>query len=292
VTIRKRPREAETGLDDGNIALVGYHETQPYKKVKGATSGGILEGVQSPSGTCHSAGTGIPHVPNQKSMAEGCREVLATPNAQGMSNWYFLGPRTQQEWIATPAQRQMPQVEDRVGGTWQGGGRAQQDAEVYGTGYNLHGEQGENPLHQFPKDLDKRQRALLVATRADWEHGAIHQIRCRLCPGFVSQNWANFKRHCEFVESHPQKISFCEKCGDHFARCDALARHHKNPPPKCLDMTPEKALEKQQVTERAHKKFSEWLEHCQETGEEIGKSFAEIVKELHPRSSKKKRLKH
>jgi hypothetical protein len=288
VTIRKRPREAETGLDDGNLALVGYYETQPYKKVKGVTSGGILEAVQSPSGTCHSAGTGIPKLTNQKSMAEGCREVLATPSAQGMSNWYFLGSGAQQEWTASPAQRQMPQVEDRIAGTWQGGGEAQQDAEIFGMEYNLHGEQAEDPLHQFPKDLDKGQRALLVATRADWERGTICQIKCRLCPGFVSQNWANFKRHCESVESHPRKISFCEKCGDHFARRDALARHRKNPPPKCLDMTPEKALEKQEVTERAHEKFSKRLEHCQETGEEIGKSFAEIVKELHPRSSKKR----
>jgi len=53
-------------------------------------------------------------------------------------------------------------------------------------------------------------------------------------------------------------------------------------------MTPEKALEKREVTERAHEKFSKRLEHCQETGEEIGKSFAEIVKELHPCSSKKR----
>jgi hypothetical protein len=43
---------------------------------------------------------------------------------------------------------------------------------------------------------------------------------------------------------------------------------------------PEKAREKRQVTEIAHENFMKRLEHCQESGDEIGKSFATIIKEL------------
>ena len=39
------------------------------------------------------------------------------------------------------------------------------------------------------------------------------------------------------MEAYTLKISFCDCCGDFFARRDSLERHCKNRPPKCLDVS-------------------------------------------------------
>ena len=46
-------------------------------------------------------------------------------------------------------------------------------------------------------------------------------------------------RHCDTTEAHP--ASFCTRCGDFFARGDALWRHRNNSPSACIDMTPDEA---------------------------------------------------
>jgi len=61
-----------------------------------------------------------------------------------------------------------------------------------------------------------------------------------------------------------------------------------DPPRECQDISPEKAREKRDVTERAHDKFKNRLERCQETGEDIGKTFVQVIKEMYPDSCKKR----
>ena len=53
---------------------------------------------------------------------------------------------------------------------------------------------------------------------------------------------------------------------------------------------PEKAREKRQVTEIAHENFMKRLEHCQEFGDEIGKSIAAIIKESYIRAPQRNGL--
>jgi hypothetical protein len=53
---------------------------------------------------------------------------------------------------------------------------------------------------------------------------------------------------------------------------------------------PEKARKKRQVTEIAHENFMKWLEHCQESGDEIGKSFATIIEMLYIRAPQRNAL--
>jgi len=83
-----------------------------------------------------------------------------------------------------------------------------------------------------------RHKALLAATQADWTR---REIKCRLCPDTRLKTWEDFKRHCDTMEAHPLKISFCGKCGDFFARGDSLERHYRNRPKKCFSLAPEEA---------------------------------------------------
>jgi hypothetical protein len=73
------------------------------------------------------------------------------------------------------------------------------------------------------------------------------------------------------MEVHPMKISFCNNCGDIFARGDALERHCKNPtppPPECRSATREGADAKRLETEKAHGESRVRLEGFLKTGEE------------------------
>jgi hypothetical protein len=140
---------------------------------------------------------------------------------------------------------------------------------------------------KIPRKLEVTHKALLVATPGDWERGAVREIRCRLCPDTKLTTWEDFKRHCTTMEAHPMRISFCDNCGDFFARGDALKRHCKNPPPECRSATREGADAKRLETEKAHGEFRVRLEGFLRTGEDIGKPFSQIIKEKYPGSSKK-----
>ncbi|KAH9958564.1 hypothetical protein BC827DRAFT_1218860 [Russula dissimulans] len=126
------------------------------------------------------------------------------------------------------------------------------------------------------------QRALLEATSDDWARGTIRVIKCRLCTNAGFRDFEIFKRHCNAAETHPDDISFCVHCGDFFARPDLLRRHYKKQPPECHDVRPAKAETKRQETERVLREFQERLVYCLKTDEDIGKPFAEIVKEMYP----------
>jgi hypothetical protein len=74
-------------------------------------------------------------------------------------------------------------------------------------------------------------------------------------------------------------------CGNFFARGDSLRRHQINQPPECASVTPERAAAKRGETQKAHDEFM--LKVCLKRGEDIGKSFSQIIKKKYPESSKK-----
>ena len=291
--IRKRRREAETGLNDGNLAAAGRNGTAPHKRVKGGASGGVIAAAQSRGRTSHSAALRTPKGKNQKPKAKGRGvEEPATPSAQGMSNYSLLGSGFQQDWTADSVQEGVRRIGGRVEG---GAGQlsnnvVQQGEEIDDTENDQLGDQAENGPFKIPKGINKWRRALLVATEDDWACGAVRQLKCRVCPDSVFKNWTPFNKHADTAEAHPSpsEIRYCGHCGDPFGRGDAFARHCKEPPRECVNISPEKAREKREVTEREHEEFIKRVERCQETGEDIGKTFAQIIKEKYPDSCKKR----
>jgi hypothetical protein len=112
-------------------------------------------------------------------------------------------------------------------------------------------------------------------------------LKCRLCPGADFSDFDDFKRHCDSAEAHPAKISFCDRCGDFFARWDALIRHKKKPPMECTSVAQDKADLKRRVTEEVYEEFKGRLALWMRTGKDVGKPFAQAIKEMFPESSKK-----
>jgi hypothetical protein len=151
-------------------------------------------------------------------------------------------------------------------------------------------EEAENEYFQFPRKFKPGYKALLAATQADWARGSIREIKCRRCPDATFRTWEDFKRHCDTTETHPLKITFCNVCGDFFARRDSLKRHHKYQPAECTSVTLEKANEKRRVTQRVHDEFIARLEEFLTTGEEdVEMPFSQIIKEMYPESLKKRK---
>jgi hypothetical protein len=142
---------------------------------------------------------------------------------------------------------------------------------------------------KIPRNLKSGHQALLAAVQDDWTRGTIHEIKCRICPDTKLKTWEDFKRHCDTTEAHPPRIFFCDDCGDFFARGDSLMRHLRNPPCACRNATPQEAIAKRMETEKAHDEFSARLGRSLRTGEDIGKPFSQIVKEMYPKSSKKRK---
>ena len=293
VAIGKRRRETEAGLDDGNLAAVGCYGTAPHKRVKGCASSGVLAAAQSRGRESRNAAIKTPQGIYRRPKAEGCRvEKLATPSAQGMSNHSSLESGFLQGWTADSVQEGVPRIAGVVeGGSWQlDDSVAQHGEEIYDTENDQPGDPGQGGLFQIPEDINTWRRALLMATEDDWKCGAVQQLKCRVCPNSVFKNWTVFNKHADTAEAHPSpsEIRYCGRCGDPFGRGDAFARHCKGPPRECVNTSPEKAREKREVTEREHKAFVERVERFQETGEDIGRTFAEIIKEKYPDSSKKR----
>jgi hypothetical protein len=83
----------------------------------------------------------------------------------------------------------------------------------------------EGELFKIPESLDPRHRRLLDATPLDFENRTVRELKCRLCPNAGFINWYKYRRHCDEMEVHPHKISFCRYCGDFFARNKTLRRH-------------------------------------------------------------------
>jgi len=89
------------------------------------------------------------------------------------------------------------------------------------------------------------------------------------------------------MEAHPDKISFCKHCGDFFACSDSSIRLYDSRPHECRNVSPAIAEMKRRETERVHAEREERLKRCLKTNEAIGKSFARIIKEMYPDSSKR-----
>ena len=244
------------------------------KRVRDETTNGILRASGSVSRTRHKPVARIPKqkiISKPKEAGRGA-ERLATPNPQGIYQQPLPGPSVRQGRAVEAAERQPTWVEGSVGVD----AAQQQQRQV---------QQQDNEYFKIPK-LKPEHRALLAAAQ---DKLVVPEIRCRLCPGTTLGTWEDFKRHCDATEAHPLTISYCDKCGDYFARADSLGRHRETPPSECTDTSPERAREKREFTEREHEAFKERLREYLRTGQDIGKPFWQIIKEKFPESSKKQR---
>jgi len=149
------------------------------------------------------------------------------------------------------------------------------------------GGRGEGPLPHSEAAQPEAQ-SLLAATSEDLARETVRELKCRLCPGTGISSWEDFKRHCDFMEAHPLKISFCEHCRDFFARSDALRRHEDKPPPTCRDFSPDEAKAKCTATKQAHDAFLEELESLGTSGE-TWTPFSQRIIEMFPKSKSAKR---
>jgi hypothetical protein len=279
----KRRRDESHG--DGAPVIVDGHRTPPQKRVRGDKPNGIFKAAWSAAPRTHRKSvtripkTSINYEPKQP--VRGA-ERLATPYSHGFHHRSLLGPSLQQGWAEEAADGQLIWVEGSVEEM-----ARRTDSTVQQQQQQQEQEQEEG--FEIPKDLRTGYRGLLVATQADWTRGAVREIKCRLCPDAEFKKWGEFKRHCECTETHPLTIYFCEYCGDYFARSDSCQRHCENRPPGCLRATPDEADAKRTATQREHDEFIRRLEGYLTTGEEdIGVSFSKTIKDMYPKSSKKR----
>ncbi|KAI9513514.1 hypothetical protein F5148DRAFT_1156233 [Russula earlei] len=121
--------------------------------------------------------------------------------------------------------------------------------------------------------LNERHRSMLEATAADWARGAVRALKCRLCPDADFSNWEDYKRHSDTAEAHPRQ--------------HLLLR--LNPPPECLDVSPDVAENKRTATRKAHEDFAEDLDGFLNSDGEVRvlRFFSERMKEIYPKSSKR-----
>jgi hypothetical protein len=258
---------------------INTHNVPPQKRARGGTSG-ILIAKRSTARTRHNLVARIPGKNFDGKPKEAGRgaERLATPNAHGIYHQSSLGPSFQQGWAVEPADGKPNWVE----------GSVDEDA-AHRIDSTVQQQQEEaTELFKIPRKFKPGYRLLLQASEADFARGAVQTIKCRLCPDTKLKDFEDFKRHCKTMETHPLELRFCDRCGDYFARSDSLKRHHNRPPPECRKVTPAKAAEKRRVTEEEHEDFIRQLEYALITGENISRSFSQIIKEKFPESSKKR----
>lgn len=288
----KRHHEADDAIHDRGPERRNDHEIRPYKRGKGrvVTELGVSEAGGSTNRTHQKPATGtlVDFHGKSKAVRRGA-ERLAPPNAQGVYHGFLQGPSLLQESMGTIAQERQPWVEGSAeAAMWhRADGAMQEQQEIYGVNDGEFVAAEDRHLFYFTRRLSNRHSALLVATPADWARGAVPALKCRLCPSAGFSNWDDFKRHCDAMEAHPLEISFCDRCGDFFARRDSLERHCKNRPPRCLDVSPDQAEVKRRETARVHREFQERLEECLRSGGDIGLPFAQIVKKMYPTSTKR-----
>jgi hypothetical protein len=252
---------------------------------------GVLEAAGTTSKTRHRPAARTPTAKNNESKTAGCGAGrLAATTAQEVHHQHLRGPSVQQV-LGAIAPRQLIWVEGSVAGGLRhhhsNVARQESEPETYSTESDGEEEQEEGKLFSISRRLKEQQRALLVATPADWERKAVDMLKCRLCPGADFSQWEDYKRHCDTAEAHPAKISYCNHCGDFFARGDALKRHCDKRPGECIDVTADVADRKRRETDRVHKEFEARLKLHLRTGKDLGKPFSWIVKAMFPGSSKK-----
>ena len=286
VDLGKRRREAEVPYDDGGSVGIDI-KIPPKKRARGGgASNGIPKAVQS-ARTRHKPEARFPkqkYGGKPKDSGRGA-ERLATPQTQGIYHRSLLGPLQQGRAV------------EAADGTmiWVEGSVDEIDSTV-----EQQQQQEEEKLFRNDK-LTPTQKALLNATKT----ASGIDIKCRLCPETHLKSLQDFKRHCNTAEAHPLEISFCDGCGDFFARKDSLRRHQNKPPPECKRLTKEEAEKmskeaekmrkeaekKRRETQMAHEDFLRGLEECLKTDDlKDFVPFSQIIKEKYPGSSKKRRI--
>jgi hypothetical protein len=283
VALGKRHLEAEGPQGDEGLVGTHTHEIPPQKRTRGGgRTKGILKAARSAARTHHELVARIPKTMVEckpKAAGRGA-ERLATPSAQGIYHQPLPGPSSQRGWVVDAADGKP---------IWDEGSVDEEVAHSVDNTIEQYQEQMTNKLFEIPRKLEPGHRLLLQASDADIARGAVQAIKCRLCPNAKLKNFQEFKRHCNFTETHPLVIHFCDQCGDFFARPDSLVRHSKQRPPECHRVTPEEAARKRRVTEEAHDEFMQKLEDGLKTGQDIGKPFSRIIKDKYPKSSKKRK---
>jgi hypothetical protein len=259
--------------------VVDGYEMPPQKRARGDKPKGILKAARSAPRTRYQPAARIPKSKTNDEPKEAGRGAgrLATPNSQGIHRQSLLGSSLQQGRAVEAADGQLIWVEGSV------------EDVVHGIDSTTPQQQQEQEYFEIPKNLRTGYQSLLLATQADRVRGAVREIKCRLCREVKFKNWGDFKRHCNCTETHPLTIYFCDHCGDYFARSDSCQRHGENRPAECLRVTPENAGAKRRATQRAHDDFIEKLRSYLTTGkEDIGMSFTKTIKDMYPKSSKKR----
>ena len=278
----KRHRETEVSCGNGGPVNADTHEMPSPKRTRGGrvAEGFLTKAKQSTARTCTKPVTRIPKTKIDSRPKEAGRgaERLATPSAHGIYHQPLPGPSFQQGWSVEPAHGQPPWVEGSVG------------EEVAHHIDDMVQQQQEEAtkLFKIPRIFKPMHRLLLQASEADFARGAVQAIKCRVCPGTEVKDFGEFKRHCNTSETRPLEIHFCERWGEYFAHHDSLNRHSDKPPDGCLRVTQEEAAEKRRVMEEEHQKFVQRLEHGLVTGGEIGPPFFQIMREIYPKSVKKR----
>ena len=138
--------------------------------------------------------------------------------------------------------------------------------------------EGPDGHYPVPSKLTYRQRMMLRITADEARRGAVHAINCKFCPKVILRSWQCYRRHCKDSEAHPVALTYCNQCGDHFARGDSLKRHaRRKNRDDCLGTRPDDAERKRRTTQWHLDHFNARFERCLRTGEELGRRFAEIV---------------
>lgn len=190
------------------------------------------------------------------SMTQG-REACPT-TVQGLYPHSFPGPSSLQEIVGSSEQEQF---------------------EEGASSETPHGStDGQDNLYQIPGTLTLRQQMMLRITGDEARHQAVHTINCKFCPDVALGSWKRYQRHCDESEAHPVKLTYCDLCGDHFARGDSLKRHaRRKNRDDCLSTRPYDAAMKRTTTQWHLDHFNARFEHCLRTGEALGLRFAEII---------------
>ena len=287
-SLGKRPREAD---DSWGPSTINGLQPRPRKKGKEKMAANrVLEAAGPSSRARHKPATRtLTRINGISKTAGRGAGMLAATSAHEVYHQYMPGPSVQQVLVGTTAPGQLTWVEGSVeGGVWHHNSSVvQPEAEIHNTEGDEYEEQAEDEHFRIPRRMEERHRALLAATPADWKRGTVGVLKCRLCPGAGFNSWGNFKRHCDTAEAHPLTITFCDHCGDFFARKDARGRHSDSRPKECIDVSAEEAALKRQETNRVHEEFEAIQRRCMETGEKLTMPFSDIIKAMFPNSSKK-----
>ena len=138
-------------------------------------------------------------------------------------------------------------------------------------------------LYKIPGSLTLRQQLMLQITEDEARLGAVHSIKCKLCPKVALRSWQCYQRHCDESEAHPVELNFCDRCGDHFARADSLKRHARGK--NCHRRTQDN---NEGVKKRINwhlNDFNARMERSLRTGEVFQYRFAEIAHRIRNESN-------